>query len=66
MIITPSRVKLIRNHFFEFSFDDNESEEEIINSNPDTYPKSSVDNYTKRGFSFSPILITVGVSLWNK
>lgn len=30
MIITPSRVKLIRNHFFEFSFDDNESEEEII------------------------------------
>lgn len=44
------------------------SEDEIINTNldPDSYPKSSVDRYTNQGFNFSPILITVGVNLWNK
>ena len=42
------------------------SEDVTINPDPDSYPKSGTKNYTKRGISLSPILITIGVNLWNK
>lgn len=42
------------------------SVDEIIDTVPSQHPRSSINNYAKRGFSFSPILITVGVNLWNK
>ena len=44
------------------------SEVEIINTDldPDSYPKSSIESYSKKGFSFSPLLVTVGIRLWNK
>lgn len=45
MIITPKRVKLIREHFFEFTFDGDESEEDSIPDFETFQTLSSAEQY---------------------